>query len=116
LIAGVGVLLLAMGVGVLIGRAGAGSPKVPPAQVISLGAPAAGTALDPTTSTPTTAPETPHAPSKKKREAKAKEASGAGSSITKPAPPSAASNLRSGGTGQSYEQKSKNLPNVVSTG
>jgi hypothetical protein len=39
-----------------------------------------------------------------------------GSSITKPAPPSAAQNLRSGGSGQSYEQRSKSLPNVVSTG
>jgi hypothetical protein len=116
LIAGVGVLLLAMGVGVLIGRAGAGSPKAPPAQVISLGAAAgsaAGAATTPTTTT--TTPETPAASSKKK-EAKAKEPAGTGSSITKPAPPSAAQNLRSGGTGQSYEQKSKNLPNVVSTG
>lgn len=116
LIAGVGVLLLAMGVGVLIGRAGAGSPKAPPAQVISLGAAAgsaAGAATTPTATT--TSPETPAASSKKK-EAKAKEPAGTGSSITKPAPPSAAQNLRSGGTGQSYEQKSKNLPNVVSTG
>lgn len=116
LLAGVGVLLLAMGVGVLIGRAGAGSPKAPPAQVISLGAAAggaAGTATAPTATT--TTPETPAASSKKK-EAKAKEPAGTGSSITKPAPPSAAQNLRSGGTGQSYEQKSKNLPNVVSTG
>jgi hypothetical protein len=45
LIAGVGVLLLAMGVGVLIGRAGASSAKTAPAQVITVGtgAPAAGT-------------------------------------------------------------------------
>ena len=35
-IAGIGVLLLAMGVGVLIGRAG-GTAKTPPAQVISVG-------------------------------------------------------------------------------
>ena len=117
LLAGVGVLLLAMGVGVLIGRAGAGSAKAPPAQVISLGA-AAGAAgsssTAPTTPTATT-PETPAAGASKKKEAKAKEATGSGSSITKPAPPSAAKNLR-GGTGQSYEQKSKSLPNVVSTG
>ena len=115
LIAGVGVLLLAMGVGVLIGRAGVGSAKPPPAQVISLGgaAGAAGAAITPTTTTP--APETPGVPTKK-NEAKPKLPSGTGSSITKPAPPSAAQNLRSGGSGQSYEQKSKNLPNVVSTG
>jgi hypothetical protein len=114
LIAGVGVLLLAMGVGVLIGRAGSGSAKAPPAQVISLGAAggAAGAAVTPTTTTPAV----PIPSSTAKKAAKAKEPAGAGSSITKPAPPSAAQNLRSGGTGQSYEQKSKNLPNVVSTG
>src|SRR4029077_11930288 len=56
LIAGVGVLLLAMGVGGLIGRAGAGTTKAPPAQVISLGAGAgigAGAAT-PTSTTPAT--------------------------------------------------------------
>ncbi len=115
LIAGVGVLLLAMGVGVLIGRAGAGSAKAPPAQVISLGATTGGTAGAATTST-TTTPEAPTQSSTTKKAAKAKEPAGTGSSITKPAPPSAAQNLRSGGSGQSYEQKSKNLPNVVSTG
>jgi len=41
-IAGVGVLLLAMGVGVLIGRAGAGKQATPPAQVIQLGGASAG--------------------------------------------------------------------------
>ncbi len=114
LIAGVGVLLLSMGVGVLIGRAGAGSSKAPPAQVITIG----GGASTPTTTTPTTTtPETPaEAAKKKKEEAAGKAPRGTGSSITKPAPPSAAKNLRSGGSGQSYEQRSKALPNVVSTG
>jgi hypothetical protein len=112
LLAGVGVLLLAMGVGVLIGRAGSGSAKVPPAQVISVGGSAAGGS---TTTTPTNTTEAPASSAPKKKEAaKAKESSGGGSSITKPAPPSAAKNLR-GGSGQSYEQKSKNLPNVVGT-
>jgi hypothetical protein len=115
LIAGVGVLLLAMGVGVLIGRAGAGSPKAPPAQVISFGA-AAGGAAGAATTPATTTPETPAPVVTTKKAAKVKEPAGTGSSITKPAPPSAAQNLRSGGSGQSYEQKSKNLPNVVSTG
>jgi hypothetical protein len=114
LIAGVGVLLLAMGVGVLIGRADAPSVKAPPAQVISLGAATGGAAATTTTPT-TTTPEVPAASSTPKKAAKAKEPTGTGSSITKPAPPSAAQNLRSG-SGQSYEQKSKNLPNVVSTG
>lgn len=40
--------------------------------------------------------------------------SGGGSSPSHPAPPSVLKNLRKGG-GQSYEQKSKNLPNVVET-
>jgi hypothetical protein len=42
-IAGVGVLLLAMGVGVLIGRAGGSKPAQGAAQVVTVGAPAAGT-------------------------------------------------------------------------
>jgi hypothetical protein len=41
--------------------------------------------------------------------------SGVGSSESHPAPPSVLKNLRQGG-GQSYEQKSKNLPDVVETG
>jgi hypothetical protein len=108
LIAGVGVLLLAMGVGVLIGRASSGSAKAPPAQVISLGA-TTGAATTPTTTTPETPAKT------NTKEAKAKESS-VKSSISKPAPPSTAANLRSGGSGQSYEQRSKKLPDVVSTG
>jgi hypothetical protein len=117
LIAGVGVLLLAMGVGVLIGRAGAGSAKAPPAQVISLGAGAGGTTT-PTTTTPATTPttETPAAASKKKKEAKVKQPAGSGSSITKPAPATVLKTLHKGENGQSYEQKSKNLPDVVTTG
>jgi hypothetical protein len=43
LIAGVGVLLLAMGVGVLIGRAGSAGSSRAPAQVITLGAASTGT-------------------------------------------------------------------------
>jgi hypothetical protein len=42
-IAGVGVLLLAMGVGVLIGRSGASRPSQAPAQVITLGSGQSGT-------------------------------------------------------------------------
>jgi hypothetical protein len=115
LIAGVGVLLLAMGVGVLIGRAGAGSAKTPPAQVISVGG-ASGAATS-TATTPTTTPttETPTA-SSKKTEAKAGKPAGPGVSITKPAPSSVLKNLnKTGESGQSYEEKSKNLPNVVLT-
>ncbi len=47
-IAGIGVLLLAMGVGVLIGRAGGSSAKAPPAQVITIGGvPGSGTSTTP---------------------------------------------------------------------
>jgi hypothetical protein len=114
-IAGVGVLLLAMGVGVLIGRAGAGGGRAvtAPAQVISVASPGMGGAgAAPTTSTPSAT--TPAHPSARKP-GKAS-ASGAGSSLSKPAPSTVLQNLHSGGSGQSYEQKSKNLPNVVSTG
>jgi hypothetical protein len=46
-IAGVGVLLLAMGVGVLIGRAGAGKQSAGPAQVITVSAPSTGSVATP---------------------------------------------------------------------
>jgi hypothetical protein len=116
LLAGVGVLLLAMGVGVLIGRASTGTAKVPPAQVISVGGTAAGSVAPATTpTTPTT--ETPAASSAKKAaKAKAAAPSGAGSSINKPAPPTVLKSVSKGQSGSSYEQKSKNLPDVVETG
>jgi hypothetical protein len=116
LLGGIGVLLLAMGVGVLIGRAGVGSPKASPAQVISVGGSAAGAA--PTATTPASAtPQTPAAASAKKA-SKAKAASSApsGSSIGKPAPPTVLKSVSKGQSGSSYEQKSKNLPDVVETG
>ncbi|HEV7938807.1 MAG TPA: hypothetical protein VGP18_12405 [Solirubrobacteraceae bacterium] len=116
LLAGVGVLLLAMGVGVLIGRASAGTAKVPPAQVISVGGAAVGSSTPATTAT-TPPSETPAASSTKKTaKAKASSSSGAGSSINKPAPPTVLKSVSKGQSGSSYEQKSKNLPNVVETG
>jgi hypothetical protein len=114
LLAGVGVLLLAMGVGVLIGRASTGSAKVPPAQVISVGGSAAGTAT--TATTPTTT-ETPAASTTKKAsKAKASSSPSSGSSIGKPAPPTVLKSVSKNQSGSSYEQKSKNLPDVVETG
>jgi hypothetical protein len=123
-IAGVGVLLLAMGVGVLIGRSSASKPSAPPAQVISVTQPAATTGA-------VTTPTTPEASSSKNgassspsssKGASQKGASGAGgskssvgSSEAHPAPPSVVQNL-SKKKGKSYEQESKNLPNVISTG
>jgi hypothetical protein len=117
LLSGVGVLLLAMGVGVLIGRASSGSTKAPPAQVISVGGSAAGTATTATTPTTTTT-ETPAASTTKKASnAKASSTpSSSGSSIGKPAPPTVLKSVSKNQSGSSYEQKSKNLPDVVETG
>ncbi|MGH2880551.1 MAG: zinc-ribbon domain-containing protein [Solirubrobacteraceae bacterium] len=117
LIAGVGVLLLAMGIGVLIGRAGSGSAKAAAPQVITVGgggritgSGATGTTGPQSTTTPEPTKET-----KKKEEQESKAPSGTGNSLSKPAPPSTLKALRKGGSGQSFEQRSKNLPNVVGT-
>jgi len=48
-------------------------------------------------------------------EGSAGSSSGAGSSLRNPAPPSVLNNLKSA-KGKSYAEKSKNLPNVISTG
>lgn len=122
LIAGVGVLLLAMGVGVLIGRSGGSSSAGNAApQVISVGGAATGAAN--TTTTPITPEESSDAKAAAAAAAAAGGAggkhkakgSGVGATPGKPAPPTVLKNLRTG-SGGSYEQKSKNLPNVVSTG
>ncbi|HEY2536291.1 MAG TPA: zinc ribbon domain-containing protein [Solirubrobacteraceae bacterium] len=119
LIASIGVLLLAMGVGVLIGRSGGTSSGGSAPQIVTVPAAASGAAS--TTTTPTTPAENPTAKAAAGAAAaaaaakhKAKE-SGVGATPSKPAPPTVLKNLRTG-SGQSYEQKSKNLPNVVSTG
>ncbi len=124
LIASIGVLLLAMGVGVLIGRSGgSSSPSAAAPQIVTV--PAASTGAAGTTTTPSTseagsaaktgaAAAAGAAAAKHKAKSEAAPA-GTGSSLNKPAPPSVVEHER-GGSGQSYEQKSKNLPNVVSTG
>lgn len=119
LIASIGVLLLAMGVGVLIGRSGGSSSSNAAPQIVTV--PAAATGAANTTTTPTTPAESSSAKAAAAAAAgaaaakhKAKEA-GVGATPGKPAPPTVLKNLRTG-SGQSYEQKSKNLPNVVSTG
>ena len=117
LIAGIGVLLLAMGVGVLIGRSGSSSAGSTPApQVITVGG-ATGAAS--TATTPTTTPEetassakSGRAPPRQSR-AKRSLAPGVGSVPSKPAPPSVLKSLHTKSSGGSYEQKSKALPNVV---
>ena len=120
-IAGVGVLLLAMGVGVLIGRTSSAGAKAAtaPAQVVSVaepGTPAATTPAPPVSSKTQSAPRssTKHGSAKSSSSSKSG-SGGVGETPNKPAPPSVAEHLR-GGKGQSYEQKSKNLPNVISTG
>ncbi len=115
-IAGVGVLLLSMGIGVLIGRSGSptGKAATAPAQVISVASPGAGGAT--ATTPPLATTPTPSKSPAHKGAGISTAPSGAGSSPSKPAPPTVLNNLRTGGSGQSYEQKSKNLPNVVSTG
>lgn len=53
--------------------------------------------------------------SSEKEPAEGSSSSGGGANLSKPAPPSVLENLK-GGKGKSYEEKSKNLPNVISTG
>jgi hypothetical protein len=123
-IAGIGVLLLAMGVGVLIGRAANSKPASTPAQVISVAQPGATTGGVPIPTTPTTA--TPEAPaqggsSSAKPGATKKGATGTGAGATKGGgsagkPPAATPKSSSHSSGKSFEEKSKNLPNVVETG
>jgi hypothetical protein len=120
LLAGIGVLLLAMGVGVLIGRSGGSSSaatQAPQVTVVGGGAGTAstGAATAPTTSTPEeTSSSTKSGSSSSTKQSKAKAlAPGVGSVPSKPAPPSVLKNLHSKGSGGSYEQKSKNLPDVV---
>jgi hypothetical protein len=123
-IAGVGVLLLAMGVGVLIGRSSAPKQSAAPAQTISVTQPAAGAGAGAGavgTSTPT-APEAASKAGSSASKGAAKGAAGAagsksgvGASESHPAPPTVLKNLATK-KGKNYEQESKNLPNVISTG
>ena len=120
LIAGIGVLLLAMGVGVLIGRSGgSGAASTPAPQVTVVGGgtgtTGAGAASTPTTTTPEEAASSTKktgSSSSTEKASKAKLAPGVGAVPSKPAPPTVLKNLRKK-SGESYEQKSKNLPDVV---
>jgi hypothetical protein len=120
-IAGVGVLLLAMGVGVLIGRSSAPKQSAAPAQTISVTQPAAAAGAAATT-TPT-APEAASKSGSPASKGAAKKGaagaggskSGVGASESHPAPPTVLKNLAKK-KGKNYEQESKNLPNVISTG
>jgi hypothetical protein len=124
-IAGVGVLLLAMGVGVLIGHTGGSNAKVStqPAQVISVATPGtdtgtSGASQAPSSTTSSSKSSSTKHPSPKASSSESSTAApsgGVGQTPSKPAPPSVAEHLK-GVKGGSYEQKSKNLPNVISTG
>lgn len=107
-IAAVGVLLLAIGVGVLIGRSGSGSTSSGGSpQVITLSTPTTSTTSTETASTSSTSSGSHH------------KSAGSSKGLTGPqehaAPPSVIKKLDEKGGG-SYEQKSNNLPNVISTG
>jgi hypothetical protein len=122
-IAGVGVLLLAMGVGVLIGRSSAPKQSAAPAQTISVTQPAAaggaGAAATTTPTTPEAASKTGSSSSKgaakKGAAGTAESKSAVGASESHPAPPTVLKNEATK-KGKNYEQESKNLPNVISTG
>lgn len=115
IIAAVGVLLLAIGVGVLIGRAGSGggAPQSGTPQVITVSAPSTSTTSTENTSTKS---RSSNSGSHAKHHAKTSGSSNeTGASDAHPAPPSVVKKLEEKGGG-SYEQKSNNLPNVISTG
>jgi type IV secretion system protein TrbL len=128
-LAGIGVLLLAMGVGVLIGRSGGGKALTVPPQVVTVDA-GGSAAAGGVASTPASAPTTPAGTSagevtagKKaavKKGAKAGGAAGGGSSSgtagSGKSGTHASSPKSSGESGQSYEQKLRNQPDVVETG
>ncbi|MFI4992989.1 MAG: hypothetical protein ACHQCH_05155 [Solirubrobacterales bacterium] len=118
IIAGVGVLLLAMGVGVLIGRAGNSKPAAAAVQTISVAQPGAATGgVGSSTAPATPAGETPETPAKSGSSSAKKGAAGAGAAKGGGGKKAAASTPKSSSpnSGKSYEEKSKNLPNVVET-
>jgi hypothetical protein len=128
-IAGVGVLLLAMGVGVLIGRSSSNAKAATqPAQVVSVAEPGAASSAGTTTSqspastssTTSTSPKgspAKHGSTKKSSSSSSSSESsgGSGEQTSSTTAPSAVQILK-GAKGKNYEQKSKELPNKVSTG
>ncbi len=98
LIAGVGTLLLAMGVGVLIGRSGNDAPRSVPAQVVTVGAPGGAVAA---TSTPAGA--TPADSAASKKNAGATKKTTAKSTSAGKAPPKAVVKVGTPGKGPGYQ-------------
>jgi hypothetical protein len=129
-LAGIGVLLLAMGVGVLIGRASNSAGSASP-QVISVASPAVSNGVAPTgagteaTGAPTksTEPTESHANRAGKGSANPSSPSfhssssgKAGKTSSSGAGKSSGSSSGSSNSGHNAEQKSLSLPNVVTTG
>lgn len=98
LIAGIGTLLLAMGVGVLIGRSGNTSAKTPPPQVVTV----ASSSPTAPTATASTAPPAPAAGAAKATKAAAAAAGAKSVSKTHAAPPKAVK-VGSKGKGPGYQ-------------
>jgi hypothetical protein len=113
-VAFVGCLLLALGVGVLIGGLNNNSNANVPQQVITVGTPAAGAAAVPSTAAPstTTAPDTATTPAPKSTK---KSSSSTASKSKSKATNNAVQNLNSSST-QDYQKKSSKLPKVLGTG
>jgi hypothetical protein len=111
-VAFVGCLLLALGVGVLIGGLGKDSAASPPQQVITVGAPAAAAA--PSTAAPSSpAPDAGTTTTPKTD--KTSSSSGATAKSKSKATNKALQNLNSTST-QDYQKKSSKLPKVLGTG
>ncbi|HVP02789.1 MAG TPA: hypothetical protein VMT10_09485 [Solirubrobacteraceae bacterium] len=117
-LAGIGCLLLAMGVGVLIGNAGSSKTTTAPApQVISVGGAAAGTAAGTTTGTTATTPSSSSGSS-------SSGSSGGGSSSKSGASTSSGATKATNKNLQNlqklspkaYQKQSSKLPKVVGTG
>jgi len=129
-LAGLGVLLLAMGVGVLIGRSAAGRTTTLPAQVISVAAPASGAAGTGSAGTGSSPSSGASGAGENGSSSSPSHGSSSHGSSSSPSHGSSSSGAAGGGTkshsgapkskspnsGGSYEQKSRNLPNVVTTG
>ena len=128
-VAGVGVLLLAMGVGVLIGRASGGKTVTEPAQVISVAAPGAEATGEATTPALTTSTGSSPAAGGTPKGSGSSSSSTNGKGSSSSSSSSSGSSKSSGGSsktstpkskssngGESAEQKTRNIPNVVTTG
>jgi hypothetical protein len=104
LLAVIGTLLLAMGVGVLIGRSSNNaSVKSPPAQVVTIAGTAAGTGASTPTSTSTTTPQAPVAGVAQPKNASPTSSSAKSAPKKSAAPAPKAVKVGSAGKGSGYQ-------------